>query len=299
MLARNPAPPLAPRSFIVALGGYNVVTGYLKTVEIFSSVNESWTGLPPLTTKRDVYPALCAINKTKLIACGGYNGTTSLSTCEALDLTNQGAGWSWVPSMSDARQVTSGMLLLDNKTFLVTGGNNGSFVLSSCEKLDITTNTWSSAGNLLGPRYGHSSVLYTTVILAMGGWNGNNSFNTCEQYDSVSNTWSSFPPFLIARDKFGAAVVLDKIYIAGGSNGAQLSSVEVYNGTKWSLLSSTLARVRYGCTAVAFQNKFVVLGGRERITTIEVFDPVTSTWNTTFPPMKISPTRDYMAAVSF
>jgi N-acetylneuraminic acid mutarotase len=186
----------------------------------------------------------------------------------------------------------------ENKTLLAAGGfYNGSYHLSSCEKLDIAAHTWSSARNLLGPRRSHCSVLFNNNIVVMGGDNAGTSLNTCEQYDAASNTWSSFPRFSAARAEFGAAVVFDKIYAAGGHNGAILSSVEVYNGSSWSLLPSLLTQARYGCVAVAFQNKLIVLGGNG-ITTIEVFDPVTSTWNTTFPPMKISPSRFQFAAVS-
>ena len=140
---------------------------------------------------------------------------------------------------------------------------------------------------------------FNNTVVMLGGFNTGNHLNTCEQYNPVSNTWSSFPSFSSARRGFGAAVVLNRIYIAGGSSysGISLSSIEVYNGTSWSPLSPSLAQPRSGCAAVAFQNKLVVLGGDG--TTIEVFDPVTSTWNTTFPPMKISPTRSYLAAVSF
>jgi N-acetylneuraminic acid mutarotase len=161
--------------------------------------------------------------------------------------------------------------------------------LSSCEKLDIVSNTWSGAASLSQARYSHCSVLFNNKVVVMGGGN----LNTCEQYDPVADTWSSFPSLSTARGSCGAAVVLSRIYIAGGAN-----SVEFYNGTSWSFLSSPLAQTRSACAAVAFQNKLVVLGG-ESITTIEVFDPVTSTWNTTFPPMKIAPSRYSLAAVSF
>jgi hypothetical protein len=260
-----------------------------------------------MTTERSGQsPTVCAVNKTKLIACGGGSGLGS--SCEMLDLTNQGGWWKWsIPGMITARFDVSGILLPDSKTFLVTGGRdiNGNNLLS-CEKLDIAANTWSSAGNLLGFRYYHTSVLFNNSAVVMGGRDQNGAFlNTCEQFNSTSNTWSSFPSFFsTARYHFGAAVVLNKIYIAGGRNGtspddsSRLSSVEVYSGTSWSLLPSSLAQTRYYCAAVAFQNKLVVLGGHDR-TTIEVFDPVTSTWSTTFPPMKISPTRPYLAAVSF
>jgi N-acetylneuraminic acid mutarotase len=283
---------------MIAFGG-----NYLSSVEIFSSVTQTWTDLPPMMTERGVYPAACAVNKTRLIVCGGSNSAagSQLSSCEMLDLTSQGlfVGWRWVPGMSTARTWTSGVLLPDNKTLLVTGGANSStHVLSSCEKLDIAANTWSSVGNFFlgGPRHAHTSVLFNNSIVVLGGSNAADYLKTCERYDHVTNTWSVFPSFSAARHSFGAAVVLDKIYIAGGYNGTALSSVEVFNGASWSPLSPSLAQTRQLCAAVLFQNKVVVLGGSQ--STIEVFDPITSTWNATFPPMRISPSRPYLAAVS-
>jgi hypothetical protein len=128
------------------------------------------------------------------------------------------------------------------------------------------------------------------------------AFNGCEKYDPALNTWSSFPPFMTARFEFGAAVVLDKIYIAGGWDGTTpLSSVEMFNVTAWSFLSSSLAQPRRFCAAISFQNKLVVLGGTGiNASRIEVFDPVSSTWNaTSFPPMQIAAIRHRLAAVSF
>ena len=129
----------------------------------------------------------------------------------------------------------------------------------------------------------------------MGGSNATIT-NSCVQYDPASDTWSSFPSFIDPRERFGAAVVLNKIYIAGGDYGFTLNSVEVFDGTNWISLSSSLNLTRAFCAAVMFQNKFVVLGGDQ--TTIEVFDPAMSTWNRTFPAMKTSQ-RKSLAAISF
>ncbi len=173
-------------TFIAALGGSDGAS-YLSSVEIFSSLTQAWTYLPNMTIGRGVYPAACAVNKTKLIACGGYNGSVTLGSCEMLDLTSQGlvTGWKLIANMSTFRYWTSGVLLPDNKTFLVTGGYDGGNVLSSCEKLDIATNTWSSVGNLsLGRRGYHTSVLFNNTVVVIGGYPGGSvRHKTCEQFD--------------------------------------------------------------------------------------------------------------------
>ncbi len=257
-----------------------------------------------MTTARGFSPAVCAVSKTKLIACGGVGlRQKPLKSCEMLDLSNKAAGWTLISNMTQARASTSGILLPDGNTFLMIGGSGDrNAATASCEKLDIKEGTWSSAGNLsLGPRTNHRSVLYNDNVIVLGGFDASYQFtNTCEQYNATSNMWSQFQPsFIYARLNFGVAVVLDKIYIAGGStlDSSKSTIVEVFDGTSWADLGSTLTQARSACTAVSFQNKLVVLGGEPA--TIEVFDPVTSTWNTTFPPMRIEPSRTSLVAVSF
>jgi hypothetical protein len=258
-----------------------------------------------LTIGRGLSPALVRVvneTVTKLFVCGGSaiaSISSGLMSCEMLDMASQTADWILIANMSTARSYTSGTLLPDNHTFIIVGGYDFEGPLASCEKFDSGVNMWSNAASLsLYPRYAHSSVLFNNMVITMGGVDIQaNILNSCEQYNPISNAWSNFPFFSAARFYFAAATVLDQIYIAGGDGFyGPTSSVEVFSGTSWSLLSSRLAQNRDYCAAVAFQNKFVVIGGSS--TTIEVFDPVTSTWNTTFPPMTIAPARADLAVVS-
>jgi N-acetylneuraminic acid mutarotase len=282
-------------SSIIVIGGYNG-TAYLSSTEGFNSVTQAWASLPSMTTIRG-FACACIVNKTKVIVCGGFNNGP-LYSCETLELSNIIVGWKVIANMSAPRSGASGNLLPDNKRFLLIGGNG-----STCETLNIASNTWSTAARLLSViRNAHSSVLFKNNVIVMGGYDGANVLKTCEQYDDVTNTWSAFPSFSTARRLFASAVVLGKIYIAGGSgasSGTQaLSSVEVFNGTSWSSLPSSLSQARSSCEAVLYQNKLVVIGGLQAL--IEVYDPITSTWNTTFiRDMKIYPLRSRFTAVSF
>ncbi len=291
-------------SFIVALGGIGSYSSsvYLDTVEIFSSITQTWTALPSMMTARSERPAVCAVNKTKLIACGGYDGTNDLNSCETLDLTDQAVGWRLIANMSTPRACTSGTLLPDNKTFLMIGGGSygtSAAKLSACEKFNTGSNTWSGAARLAVIRSFHTSALVNSKVVVMGGRDSQGSaLNTCEQYDPTLNKWTVFPSFSTARSTLSSAVVLNKIYIAGDAGGG--SSVEVFDGTLWSRLAWSLAKTRSDCAAVAFQNKFVVLGGDyDSPATIELFDPVTWLATSFVPAMKITPRRNLHAAVAF
>jgi len=283
--------------YMAAFGGAlsDATSGHLNTVEVFDS-SWSWKLLPNMTAERGYNPAACVVNDTVLIVCGGF-GVTFLASCERFDFTNRSAGWRLIASMITARRFTSGILLPDRNTFIVTGGFSGPTTLSACEKLDIRSNTWTSIRAMASSRRRHSSVFYANRVVVLGAFDGINVYSTCEQYNVITNTWSLFPPFNTARRSFGAAVVIDKIYIAGGETvgDVPISSVEVYNGTAWSLLGSSLSRARYACAAVSFKNNLVVLGG-SNISLIEVYDPISLAWST-LPNMTTR--RFYPAAVAF
>ena len=195
-------------------------------------------------------------NKSKLVVVGGREYLNCLSSAECYDFgTKQ---WEALPNMRTKRGTTSGVFLADGLTFLVTGGDNGK-ILSSCEQLSLTTRTWSPAAVLSGPRGGHCTVLYNSKPVVLGGCNGSGWLNMCEQYSPTNNTWSIFPAFKSGRAYFAAAVVLDKLYIAGGMGAAD--SVEVYDGSAWADLPFSLPQnTRYNCTMICMQGKLVVIG---------------------------------------
>jgi hypothetical protein len=131
---------------IVALGGDfspdddDVPTQYFDSAEMFTLATSTWAGLPSMTTTRGNSPAVCAaVNKTKLIACGGSTNGVILNSCEMLDLTNKTAGWTLISNMTLERIYTSGTLLSDDNTYLMIGGSSdfGGGSSSACEKLDI------------------------------------------------------------------------------------------------------------------------------------------------------------------
>ncbi len=71
---------------MVALGGVAGGDIQLNSAEVFSSATQTWTALPNMTKIRDASPATCAVklsdNKTHLIACGGFDGSFELDSCE-------------------------------------------------------------------------------------------------------------------------------------------------------------------------------------------------------------------------
>lgn len=226
-----------------------------------------------MTVKHRVRPAMAFIpGRNVFIVAGGNDEGSLLSFVEVLDLSAM--TWKDGPPMATVRDSSAGVCLADGTTFMVCGGYDGT-QLSSCELFD--GEKWSSAANMSASRGDHSTVLYKDKPVALGGYSGEESLATAEQYDHSTNVWAPFPSFEMPRSSFGAAVVLDKIYVTGGVDYHSMGWVEVFDGNAWSFLSSGLpSGCRYNHTAVCFEDKLVVLGGT--ILKMDVYDPIDDEW---------------------
>lgn len=75
----------------------------------------------------------------------------------------------------------------------------------------------------------HAAVLFGRYMIVCGGINGTERLRSCELYDPVLNRWRFIAPMNTIRSDASAAVLANKIYIAGGIDVFMLSSVEYYS----------------------------------------------------------------------
>lgn len=249
--------------------------------EVFLYMDKKWLhkAIPPLPTPR-YRPTASFIPRSNVIIVAGGLGDTVLSSVLIWDLSTK--TWRKGPSMVEKRVAAAGVCLADGMTFIICGGVCGTQKFPSCESFDGTA--WSAAGSLSTPRGDHAIVLYKDKPVVLGGNTPTITLNTAEQYDQSTNSWAPFPSFSVPRCIFGAAVVLDKIYIVGGGTcivrslcDERMSSVEVFDGDAWSTLSSALpSGPRSSHAVVSFQDKLVVIGGNHE--KIDVYDPINNSW---------------------
>jgi N-acetylneuraminic acid mutarotase len=85
--------------------------------------------------------------------------------------------------------------------------------------------TWELRAALPTVRSGHGLVVYRDRLFAMGGESGvvrdgrltqERVFGQMESYDPASDSWQSHAPMLTPRHAVGAAVLGDRIFVAGG-----------------------------------------------------------------------------------
>jgi len=191
-----------------------------------------------------------------------------------------------------------------NGLIYVVGAMNGGFPnevpLASIYIYNPVTDKW-----IIGPsipqarRRGSAGVvvynnkIYVISGITNGHWNG--WVNWFDEYDPATNTWKTLPNAPRARDHFHAAVINDKIYVAGGRRSSTstgqtfeltIPEIDVYNFSTgiWSTLpsSSNIPTPRAGGGTVALGNELVVIGGESTQPTAhketEALNVATNVW---------------------
>lgn len=242
-----------------------------------------WIGAAGMSTARS-YHSATLLPDGRLLAAGGWNGSSVLSGTELFDpATNR-----WLPAgnLATARLSHTATLLRSGKV-LVVGGSGNAGDLASAELYDPATNAWSPAGGLATPRYGHSATrLADGRILVAGGWSGYGALGSAELYDPATNAWTPAGNLAVPRDVHTATLLADgRVLVAGGrGSSGYLSSVERYDPVTnaWSPAGALSAIRGYHSATRLPDGRVLVAAGYN--TTIgflggaELYNPATDTW---------------------
>jgi N-acetylneuraminic acid mutarotase len=193
----------------------------------------------------------------------------------------------------------------------VVGGYSGiccatEFGVSHLYYYDPASDSWSQGAEIPAARRRGSggSVLYQGKFYWVGGLDGGHgdpatSYPWFDVYDPVSGQWATLPDAPRPRGHFQAAVVGDKLYVAGGRDGsdpsifnATIAEVDVYDFAtgQWATLptSANLPTPRAGTTTAVLGSEIIVIGGEsplqgEAHAQVEAFDTRSQTWRTLAP----------------
>ncbi|MBX2819478.1 MAG: hypothetical protein KTR29_07345, partial [Rhodothermaceae bacterium] len=176
-------------------------------------------------------------------------------------------------------------------TLYVIAAYNGDFpnetAVKDIYKYDVPSDTWVIGSEIPFSRrrasagvVAHNGKIY--VVCGSTGGHGSSSSRTAlfDEYNPATDSWTSLPNAPRARDHVHAAVINNKLYVAGGRNGDlpdTIAEVDVYDfGTgQWSTLpsSANFPIQRSGTSAVAVGRFLVVMGG-ESIQQVDAHDEV-------------------------
>ncbi len=139
----------------------------------------------------------------------------------------------------------------------------------------------------------YKDKIYVACGITDGHYDGHVAW--LDEYDPRTNTWKRLPDAPRTRDHISAAVVNDKLYLAGGRNSTArinkvlettVAEVDVYDFKtgRWETLpaSSNIPTQRAGATAVTQGGKIWIIGG-ETVQLLahneaEALDPKTNRW---------------------
>lgn len=140
----------------------------------------------------------------------------------------------------------------------------------------------------------HDGKFYLVAGIQNGHTDG--YVNWLDSYDPSTNTWSKLPDAPHQRDHVQAAVIDNKIIVAGGRTTSAATGqtmeltvpeVDVYDIEKgtWSTLENNIPTQRAGTTSVVYDDKLLVIGGESGAMEaahhqVEALNPITGEWTT-------------------
>jgi N-acetylneuraminic acid mutarotase len=201
---------------------------------------------------------------------------------------------SWVSKapMQEAR-IGLGVAVVNDKIYAIGGVGPGSGTGGFCafnEEYDPATDTWTFKASMPTPRSLFGIAVYQDRIYCMGGYTivGLVGVKTDvnEVYDPATDTWETKTSMPSARLGLQANIVKDKIYLIGGYESVNGTSVGVSNRTDvydpatdtWTSKASIPTPVSYSASAVVDNKIYVMTSGLNQI-----YDTESDSWSTGAP----------------
>ncbi len=185
---------------------------FLDTVEIYDPKNDSWTTGSPMPTGKHSMSA--AVVDEKIYILGGSTTVGHSSTVEIYDTKTD----SWSSGTSMPEKSCYGSATVINKKIYFIGGSNRTVDIYNPE-----TDTWTKGTSMPTPRSHVTAVPYNETIYTIGGYakQGLNSIvvDAVEIYNTETNSWEIGPAMPTRGTNMGAAAILNKIFVIGGSGG--------------------------------------------------------------------------------
>ncbi len=145
---------------------------------------------------------------------------------------------------------------------------------------------WQAAGRLDAARSGLAAVVLDGTLYAAGGAGLTEPRNEFESYDAELDRWFPETPLPTGLERFGMAVIDDRIYAAGGYARGELGGVSP-SPAMWSWSPSSrvwqseapMPAPRADLALVAVDGRLYAMGGLYDDESVFVFDPEAREWS--------------------
>lgn len=275
---------------VIVIDSYNGNTqssiANLKVVEGLFSTSGS-------LVKSRIAHTMTLLNNGKVLIVGGYtSGGNLIPNNQTAEIYDPSTGmFTATGGLSISRYSHTATLLLNGKV-LITGGYNGSNVLTTSELYDPSSGSFTLTGNLGIGRDSHTATLLPNGNVAIIGGSvhiGTSSVQGVEIYNSTLGTFTIVGSMTTPRMNHTSSLLLNnKILIAGGyginSVYTTLSSAELFDYVSYTFTpinSMSVPRRQHLATTLS-NNKILISGGYNQSTelnTTEIFDPSSNTFS--------------------
>ncbi|HEX4777654.1 MAG TPA: kelch repeat-containing protein [Acidimicrobiia bacterium] len=215
---------------------------------------------------------------------GGHPARASRSE-PAARVTGVPTAWHALPNAPTARQQV-GSTVHQGRLWILGGLTNGA-ATAKVEAFDPAIESWTSGPDLPLRLHHEMAVDYHGEIVVMGGWVPDGPTLDATTSDRVfvlrGASWVELPHLNHGRAAGAAAVVGDKIVVAGGqANHLLVPQTEVFDGTRWTDVAP-MPTPRDHLAAVSDGRALYAVGGRalsadKNIAALERYDPSTNQW---------------------
>lgn len=191
--------------------------------------------------------------------------------------------WQPITNARIARQAAA-TTQADGTIWIFGGMGSNRALVANHEGYDPVIDSWKSGDDLPVPVQHAMAVTWQGNPIVLGGWRtaGAQQVASDQVWRVVNSHWVELPHMLQPRAAAAAAVVGDRIIVAGGvdSNGALLNTVEIFDGNTWTL--GTPIPTPRQMLAAASDGKVVYLvggtNGTTELATVEAYDPAAKSW---------------------
>jgi hypothetical protein len=201
--------------------------------------------------------------------------------------------WEPVASLREERYYAAAAVL-DGQILLMGGSEEGEEASDDVEVYVPGERDWESFDNLAVERNGLAAAVVYGKVFALGGASEDGVFlRSCESFDPALDHWGLYAPWALdpGRASFGAAVVGEEVYMAGGFDSVgPIGQVERYVFSNGSETLAPLSSPRGSLALVSTEGDlggdlFVIGGwdGYRTFDTVERYDIEKDAWEAVAP----------------
>jgi len=180
---------------------------------------DAWTKIASLPSGTQRAASCVGVNGGLMYVIGGADSGKSVANAARYDPTSN--TWEELPVLPERREHCSAGFI---KGVLYVAGGRADGITGIEPKtwaFDLATKTWTEKASLAPPRGGLAGAVLADRLFVFGGEGNMNAstgvFPDINVYDPSTNQWQALTPMLVPRHGYGAAVLDNRIYLAGGA----------------------------------------------------------------------------------